>query len=32
MEAPKQGVGAPFILLGGVMVLTMRAGFAFPQN
>ncbi|MFC5496620.1 ammonium transporter [Caenimonas terrae] len=31
MEALKQGVDALFILLGGVMVLAMHAGFAFLE-
>ena len=31
MDALKQGVDALFILLGGVMVLAMHAGFAFLE-
>ena len=31
MEALKQGADALFILLGGVMVLAMHAGFAFLE-
>ncbi|MFC5523355.1 ammonium transporter [Polaromonas jejuensis] len=31
MEALKQGVDALFILLGGIMVLAMHAGFAFLE-
>ncbi|NIC42387.1 ammonium transporter [Aquabacterium sp. A08] len=31
MEAPTQGVNALFILLGGIMVLAMHAGFAFLE-
>jgi len=31
MNAPKEGVDALFILLGGVMVLAMHAGFAFLE-
>jgi len=31
MDAPKQGADALFILLGGIMVLAMHAGFAFLE-
>ena len=31
MEAPKQGADVLFILLGGIMVLAMHAGFAFLE-
>jgi Amt family ammonium transporter len=31
MNAPKEGVDALFILLGGIMVLAMHAGFAFLE-
>ena len=31
MEAPNQGSNALFILLGGIMVLAMHAGFAFLE-
>ena len=31
MEALKQGADALFILLGGIMVLAMHAGFAFLE-
>ena len=31
MEALKQGADALFILLGGVMVLAMHAGFSFLE-
>ena len=31
MEALKQGSDALFILLGGIMVLAMHAGFAFLE-
>ena len=31
MEAPIQGTNALFILLGGIMVLAMHAGFAFLE-
>ena len=31
MQAPIQGVDALFILLGGIMVLAMHAGFAFLE-
>ena len=31
MQAPNQGVDALFILLGGIMVLAMHAGFAFLE-
>ena len=31
MDAPKQGIGALFILLGAIMVLAMHAGFAFLE-
>jgi Amt family ammonium transporter len=32
MEALKQGSDALFILLGGIMVLAMHAGFAFSSS
>jgi Amt family ammonium transporter len=31
MDAPKQGADALFILLGGIMVPAMHAGFAFLE-
>jgi hypothetical protein len=31
MDALKQGTDALFILLGGIMVLAMHAGFAFLE-
>lgn len=31
MDALKQGADALFILLGGIMVLAMHAGFAFLE-
>jgi Amt family ammonium transporter len=31
MQAPNQGIDALFILLGGIMVLAMHAGFAFLE-